>query len=247
MAKFLKTEDSYAAIVDIINKASSKVVLISPYIKIPERLLDRLKYVDKKCNIVVVCRGKDLKSEVKSDLKQLKNLELRFDENLHAKCFYNEETMVIGSLNLYDYSQQNNREMGILLSLKDENDHDIFNEARNEAEFIVKNAKKDNPLKSVFSGVVKEVKSIVDSAIEDEPQRPRRNSYPHTTKQGYCIRCKRRIPYDLDSPYCRTCWSEWSSKGANPTYVERDGNCHTCGRPAPVSKEKPECNSCYHK
>jgi len=43
--------------------------------------------------------------------------------------------MVITSLNLYDYSQQNNREMGVLLTLKD--DHDIFLEAREEANFIV--------------------------------------------------------------------------------------------------------------
>ena len=195
MVEFLNTSAAYAAIEDIVNKANNKVVLISPYIKIPEPLLARLKYIDGKgIKIVVVCRKGDLKADVRSDLKQLKSLELRFDENLHAKCFYNEELMVITSLNLYDYSQQNNREMGILLSLKD--DHNVFNEARNEAEFIVHEAEKDSLIRSVFSEVVKDAKSILDSATEDDSRTTRR-----TKKEGYCIRCKTSIPYNLKKPY----------------------------------------------
>src|SRR3989304_1925090 len=139
MAEFLNTANAYGEIQDIVSNASNKVVLISPYIKIPPLLLDRLKYIDGKgIKIVVVCRKREeLKEDVRNDLKQLKHLELLFDENLHAKCFYNERKMVITSLNLTDYAQQNNREMGILLSLKD--DQNVFNEARNEAEFIVIN------------------------------------------------------------------------------------------------------------
>ena len=119
MAKFLNTSKAYAEIEDIISKTKNKLVLISPYIKIPEPLLERLKYIDgKDIKIIVVCRKKDLNHEVRSNLKQLKNLELRFDEDLHAKCFYNEESMVITSLNLHDHSQQHNRKKVILLSLK---------------------------------------------------------------------------------------------------------------------------------
>ena len=136
MAKFLNTSRAYAEIEGIIDKATSRIVLISPFIKIPEPLLERLKYADgENVQIVVVCREKDLTDDEKSKLKQLKNLELHFDEHLHAKCFYNEESMVITSLNLLEHSQQHNREMGILLTLKD--DHDVFNEACAEAEYIV--------------------------------------------------------------------------------------------------------------
>ena len=71
--------------------------------------------------------------EVRSELKQLRNLELRFDEDLPAKCFYNEESMVITSLNLHEHSQQHNREMGILLNSKE--DSNVFKEALSEAEF----------------------------------------------------------------------------------------------------------------
>ncbi len=104
MVEFLNKDASYARIVEIVSKAESKLVLISPYIKIPGDLLERLKYMDgRQIKTVVVCREKDLNAEVKSELKQLKNLDLRFDENLHAKCFYNEKSMVITSLNLYEH------------------------------------------------------------------------------------------------------------------------------------------------
>ena len=223
------------------------MVLISPYLQIPETLLKRLKYIDAKdIKVIVVCRKDDLKADVRSDLKQLKKLELRFDDHLHAKCFYNEEYMVITSLNLYEYSQQHNREMGILLSLQD--DPDVFNEARNEAEFIVNEAEKDSLIRSVFSEVVKDAKSIVDSAIKDDLKTPSRTrATSRTKKDGFCIRCRTSIPYNLDSPYCRDCWGKWDKKGGNPDYREPDGKCHACGRPFTVSKAKPLCDSCFDK
>ena len=110
------------------------------YVQLTNTLcIDRLKYKDGQgVKTTVVCHGKDLKDKERNELKQLQNVELRFDDHLHAKCFYNEKSMVITSLNLYDYSQQNNREMGILLN--SDIDTDVFNDAQREADFIVKNA-----------------------------------------------------------------------------------------------------------
>ena len=171
MVKFLNKDKAYAEIVDIVSKADSKLVLISPYIKIPDDLLERLKYKDGKgIKTIVVCRekdlGKDLGAKVRSDLKQLWNLELRFDDDLHAKCFYNEKSMVITSLNLLESSERKNREMGVLLS--SEEDANVFNEALSEAEFIVNRAKKDSVIRSVLSEVVKEAKLIGDSLTKED-------------------------------------------------------------------------------
>jgi hypothetical protein len=246
MVKFLNTSKAYAEIEDIVNKARNKLVLISPYIKIPEPLYERLKYADgKSVKITVVCRKDDLKADVRNELEQLKNLELRFLESLHAKCFFNEESMVITSLNLHEYSQQHNREMGVLLRLKA--DQDIFREAQAEAEFIVNSAEEYKLRRPVLSGAAKMAKSLLDSAIKDEPKRPKSSSYsykPRTRQKGSCIRCGANIRHDLDKPYCPDCFSEWSVY-ENPDYEE--SRCHTCGRRARTTIEKPQCRSCYNK
>jgi len=242
MVKFLATENAYSNIVDIIKEASNKVVLISPYIKISDQLFDRLKHMDKQgIRIIVVCRGKDLHTEEKSKLRQLKCLELRFDEDLHAKCFYNEKAMVITSLNLYDYSQQHNREMGVLLSLDE--DPDAFKEALNEAEFIVTRAKKDSTIRSIVSEVVKEAKKVIDTPKEE---RSRKARIPYQAKnKGYCIRCGERITYDVNTPYCPNCYRVWK-KYKDPNYEEE--YCHKCGKPnEPTTMKRPLCDSCYRK
>ena len=117
MVQFLNTEKSSAALVDLINKANKKLVLISPYVKISERLLERLKDVCRRGSVdmTLVCRKKDLKPDTKVALAQIPRLTLRFLSNLHAKCFYNDTAMIITSLNLHEHSQQNNKEMGIYL------------------------------------------------------------------------------------------------------------------------------------
>jgi len=240
MVKFLATENAYSNIVDIIKEASNKVVLISPYIKISDQLFDRLKHMDKQgIRIIVVCREKDLHTEEKSKLRQLKCLELRFDEDLHAKCFYNEKAMVITSLNLYDYSQQHNREMGVLLSLDE--DPDAFKEALNEAEFIVTGAKKDSVIGSIARGIAKEAKAVLDSPIKDKSRRAKTTS--RTKREGHCIRCNKSIPYDKDKPYCLPCARLWNKYGGYGDHKEK--YCHQCGKTISTTYNSPRCGSCY--
>jgi len=241
MVEFLNKDKAYAEIVEIVSKADSKLVLISPYIKIPDDLLERLKYKDRKgIKTIVVCREKDLGDKVRSDLKQLRNLELRFDDDLHAKCFYNEKSMVITSLNLLESSERKNREMGILLS--SDEDSNIFKEALNEAEFIVNRAKKDSAIRSFVSGITKEVKSLIDLPAEDSSKRIKTPS--RTKQKGYCIRCGKSISYNEKRPYCIDCYKK-SFISANK--YAKEFHCHTCGKKATTSQAKSLCTTCYTK
>jgi len=242
MVEFLNKDDAYAKIVSIVERASNQVVLITPYIEMSDDFFARLKYKDGKgMKTVVVCRGKDLRSEVKSKLRQLRYLELRFDEDLHAKCFYNEDAMVITSLNLLKHSQQHNREMGVLLKLTE--DESVFKEALREAEYIVTSAKKDSVIKSVFEAIGKEAKSLVDSQVADRPKRTRR--YKSTNERGFCIRCRKRIDHNVKAPHCLDCYRDWQ-KYENPEYKER--YCHSCGKPQErITKAKPLCMPCFRK
>ena len=44
--------------------------------------------------------------------------------------------MIITSLNLYEFSMNNNKEMGVLVDLNDESDKELFDEAYKEIDFI---------------------------------------------------------------------------------------------------------------
>lgn len=244
MAKFLTTDGISSEITSIIKNATSQVTLITPYLKLSDILLERLKDADRQSKKINLVYGKDeLKPDEKGKLRQLANLSLYFSKDLHAKCYYNEECMVIASMNLHEYSQQHNKEMGVLLRLKD--DHNVFNEALTEAEFIVRNAVKDSPNRKVLSEVVKGLKSIVNSATKDEVRKPKGKSYSYRTKQtGFCIRCRTTIPLDAERPLCPDCWEKWN---IHKKASYREKFCHRCGEPTLTSKAKPFCLSCLKK
>lgn len=69
-------------------------------------------------------------------MQQLDYVRISFCKNLHAKCYLNEESCIVSSLNLYEFSQVNNNEMGILIS-KDE-DAQVFKDAYEEAQRIIR-------------------------------------------------------------------------------------------------------------
>jgi len=242
MVEFLNKDKAYAEIVEIVSKAHSKLVLISPYIKIPSDLLERLKYMDGKgIKTTVVCKEKDLNAEVKSELKQLKNLDLRFDENLHAKCFYNEQSMVITSLNLYEHSQQNNREMGILLS--SEEDASVFSEALNEADFIVGRAKKTQ---SEF--VAKKPQRATPQSTANITQGRKQESIVNTPKDnsvlGSIVRGVRDVIKELNTEAdSRPRQTFRPAKTTRITTLK--GSCIRCGKSIPFNLYAPYCPDCF--
>ena len=140
MVHFLNTAQAYSEIENIISKAENRLVLISPFIQIPKLLLERLTYASEKrnVNITLVCRIGKLKRHEFKSLKKINRLEILDLPNVHAKCFFNENSMVITSLNLYEHSQINNREMGILITHNEE--PTAYSNATAEADFIIQTA-----------------------------------------------------------------------------------------------------------
>ncbi len=244
MAKFLTTQGTSYYIEEIIRNAKKELVLISPFLQLSKTFFERIKDADQQNVKICVIYGKDeLKPEEKTQLRQLKNLVLYYFENLHAKCYFNEATMVITSMNMYEFSEKKNREMGILISAKE--DKSIFDDAFKEAWSIIHSAEEDGLRRSSFSKVVKEPKPIADTVIKQG--RTKRVSYSHGTnarQQGFCIRCGKPIPADLDKPLCRDCYKEWA-EWENRDFEEKV--CHWCGKPAPTTMDKPLCRSCYDR
>jgi hypothetical protein len=116
MAKFLTTSGNSFYIEQIIINAERHLTLVSPFLSLSKNLIDRLSDADHENVKITLIYGKsDLKKSEKTKIEAFKNIEIFYCENLHAKAYHNEETMIVTSMNLYEFSQQNNREMGVLI------------------------------------------------------------------------------------------------------------------------------------
>jgi hypothetical protein len=150
MAKFLNTEKIIYWIAEIINSAEKELIIIVPYIKTSSKVFDSLNEANKKgVDITLIYREDKLNETERKKLLSLQNLNLLHHPNIHTKCYYNGELLLVCSMNLYEYSEKNNREMGALLHLKDiENNERGFSSNDEEIEFL--NAKKE--IREIING-----------------------------------------------------------------------------------------------
>ena len=124
----------------IITEANQNITLVSPYLKIAKPLYDRLVDADAKGVKTTIVYGKvEMNKEQEKQLMKLNNCRLLFVENLHAKVYLNENFGVITSMNLYDYSEINNFELGTIIDKAQ--DFSNYNSTVSEVEYIIKDAK----------------------------------------------------------------------------------------------------------
>lgn len=225
MVQFLNATQTFGEIQSIINQATnrSSIVMISPFIKVNNLILDRLIDACKNRNvkITMICREDNLKPDERTRLESIgQNLTLISDEHVHAKCFYNDESMVIGSLNLYDSTTGINHEMGVLLRNDRDSDKEAFQEARNEAQFIMRNAKtrlhqvlEPEPKKGIQPKTSKpQYTSKIDAAPENtfvrERQKPALANNPNGVFPVEKVKVKPIEPNQTGNiPRCKSCGS----------------------------------------
>jgi phosphatidylserine/phosphatidylglycerophosphate/cardiolipin synthase-like enzyme len=137
MAKFLNTSATNYFLEELIKSARDRLVLISPFLKLNDRIKELLEDKNRlKIDVRIVYGKNELQPEEINWLKELEYLRTSFCKNLHAKCYLNESACIITSLNLYDFSQINNNEMGILVTRHD--DPDLYKEAYEESQRIIR-------------------------------------------------------------------------------------------------------------
>ena len=115
MIKYLTTQGVNYYLEQLLKNAKTTIILISPYIQLQHRIKNILK--EQKLNgvkISILCRESTLKESISEYCTNISSM-----PRLHAKCYLNEKEVIITSLNLYEFSQQNNEEMGIYI--KNEN------------------------------------------------------------------------------------------------------------------------------
>jgi len=236
MAEFITTNGASFHIENIIKTATSKLVLISPYLQISHNFLARLQDASRRgVKTTVIFKENKLSDDEMLSLAQIKNVFLFSCGRLHAKCYFNETTMVVTSMNMYEFSEKNNREMGILL--KSDSDNGIFNEALDEAKSIVRDSS-EVKLNGTSDKTANSNNRIQQVAINTQIR------YYTPPEDGHCIRCGRFRYFNLWEPYCKDCYYIWREYG-NRDYIEQ--YCHTCGSQASTTIDRPECYDCYSR
>ncbi|WP_296243700.1 MULTISPECIES: phospholipase D family protein [unclassified Psychrobacter] len=137
MAKFLNSSGTTYHLEELIKNASDRLIIISPYLKLNERIKELLEDRNRlKIDIRIVYGKNDLHPEEINWLKNLTFIRTSFCKNLHAKCYINENECIITSLNLYEFSQVNNNEMGVLIYRNE--DAKLYADTYEEAQRIIR-------------------------------------------------------------------------------------------------------------
>ena len=228
MAEFLTTTGVSHHLERIINEADELLVIVSPYLSVNPRIQG---YIESKCwehklktnreypvQVAIIYRDEKQAPGIEAWLESLPNTLIGFCKNLHAKCYLNEKEALITSMNLYDYSQIHNYEMGVLVS----EDAD--------PEFYLQ----------VYEEMIQIRRAIVEVHHPDDWDEKAQRELEF----GFCVRCGEHIPPNLTEPYCNRCFRKWN-RYKNPDYEEK--HCHTCGADHSSSMAKPLCLSCFRK
>lgn len=222
MAKFLNTTGVSYHLEELIKGTKDKLFLISPYLQFSERIKEHLSNLNiQKRDIRIVYRENKLQIEENNWLESQIGIRTSLCRNLHAKCYINEKEAIITSMNLYEFSQQNNNEMGIYISR--DQDSDLYNSTLEEVQRLLT--------------ISEEIRVTVKKVTADTPPKTEKKvveAKPVFTKSsnkqaGYCIRTGVAIPFNVEKPMSYEAFKFWS-KYNDPDYTEKF--CHFSGEPS---------------
>lgn len=256
MPKFLNRFAVSEELQKIITEASEYLCLISPYIKLNHWTRESLSthLSDKQFKLIIVYgKNEDNKAKSLSDydldfFKSFYNVEIRYHKRLHAKIYANENKCLLTSMNLHDYSMNENIEFGILTQSKALDIIGAVGKSLNTkfiptsldqdaiefCEYIIEKSQLE------FKKEVQKEKSFFGlfTKYGDANEEVEQHRY------GYCLRSGSKIQFNIDRPYSLEAFQIWN-QFKNLNYTER--YCHQCGQQSQTSKNNPLCNSCNLK
>ena len=187
MAKFLNTSATNYYLEELIKNANDRLILISPFLKLNDRIKELLEDKNRlKIDVRIVYGKCELQPMEISWLNELSFIRTSFCKNLHAKCYINESSCIITSLNLYEFSQVNNNEMGVHVSR--EEDAEMYRDTYEEAQRIIRISDEDRvSMEKVEKPKLEEEASKLDSPTED-------NASPKITSSKLASKLKLKTP-----------------------------------------------------
>jgi len=214
MAKFLNTTGVSYRLEELIKGTKDRLILISPYLQFNDRIKEHINNLNiQKRDIRIVYRENKLQLEENNWLESQIGVRTSINKNLHAKCYINENEAIITSMNLYEFSQQNNNEMGIYISKAD--DPELYKDTLEEAQRLLT--------------ISEEIRVTVKKVTADTPtktEKKKEEAKPANKQTGYCIRTGVSIPFNITQPMTNEAWKTWS-KYSDKDYEEK--YCHYSG------------------
>ena len=227
MAKFLDTTGVSYHLQQLINNATEKLILISPFLQLNDKLKQSLEDKDRlKIDVRIIYGKSELQPAENNWFKSLRSIRTSFCQNLHAKCYLSENGAIITSMNLYEYSQINNNEMGVYINKTE--DEQLYTDVYTEAMRLVR--------------ISDEIKVSVAKVPKGNEESTKKTIKPVSGVSGFCIRCGEKLKLNPMAPYCSKCYNSWK-KYENEEFEEK--YCHICGKPNKSSLIKPSCYNCY--
>jgi len=245
MSKFLDHKLLSKEIINLFEEAESEITIVSPYIKLHPDIKKALRKKQQDPDFFIeVLYGKNegdlsksLSEEDMDFFKEFQNVYIHYQENLHAKYYANEYKSIITSINLHEYSINNNIEVGILLERKylgingdnsmDSQAFEYFTTIFNNSKSVFK---KEVKKKKSFFGLIEE--NIGSQVLEDNLKKMYQKTSAKKVdgiKTGYCIRTGVKIPFNPKSPFSDQAYKSWAQYKKDD-YPEK--YCHFSGEPS---------------
>lgn len=124
---------------------------------------------------------------------------------------------IVASLNLYEFSMANNKEMGILIDKNDLTDTQLYEDAFKEVDYINETSQRFELSAS---------KQPSKKQKEHKTLKEKTNSIQAKTQNGYCIRTGIEIPFNVEKPLSYEAYKVWNEFG-DPNFPEKF--CHFSG------------------
>lgn len=230
MARFINTRKAVSELEDLIRSAGDRLILISPYLKLSKDFKELLAYRNSKEKMTTVIFGKqELNPDEMRFLQGLQLVILKYHEDLHAKCYVNDDKMIITSLNLYQFSMANNREMGVIIDKNDPGDAQVFKDAMEEVEYIQANCQRFLFGSTKPESSAKPMVATVPAKPAASTAQPASRTAGRQQPPGFCIRSGVEIPFNIERPMSYDAYKRWSQFG-DADYAEK--YCHFSGEPS---------------
>lgn len=170
MPKFLNTSATTYMLEELIKNAQERIYIVSPYLKLNDKIKELLEDKNRlKIDVRIIYGKTELNPKETEWLSKLDYVRLSFCKNLHAKCYVSEDVGIITSLNMYEFSQVNNNEMGVLFKANE--DSQLYQDCLSEVKRIIRISEEVRMNMEILEGGEQAVISPENTAVSNNVEK----------------------------------------------------------------------------